>query len=244
MECQAPSLEGSLTAWSTTISPTAKDTTRSFFGTQPLKTRSGELRLRRHVENGYWSGSWTVQASTASGQAGQWVVENGVTNELSQSGIAILGGPPKFNAASYPRTIVGEQVAGVGSVVLKLVFPLYGNLNCTTKFNSSISGPTAQLAVEPQYSGCTLAAGLNTKAIEIVAVPTGKVRCTITIGAQATNTGGLAFTNEPSSSSVKLDFGGQWDQIPPTGRRRCWALCRQRRFRHRYLQRVEPPGGG
>lgn len=305
MECEAPSLEGSLAAQSTTISPTAKDNTCTFFGAQPLKmngckffyrpaaeksagvfegkidigpsncgpiqigttkslclvsispkssfnatyenTGAGKTRAVKVTtqmeglkytqangscengtfENGSWSGSWTIKGSN-----GLWL-EKGATNEQTQSGINVGGSPPKFISASYPRTIVGQKIKGASQ---KLGFP-YGSLECTTmKFNSSISGATAQLEVAPEYSGCTwvgIVASVNMngcsysfnleavgppyagnlgiacpagKTIEIVANPSGTVKCTATIGAQTTNAGGLAFTNEPESA-VKLTLG-------------------------------------
>jgi hypothetical protein len=100
----------------------------------------------------------------------------------------------------------------------------------SSQFTGAVSIPTAQLGVQAAYSGCKgfglnhsvnmngcsyllniensgppYAGNLTIscpagKAIEVTALYGSQVKCTTTVGAQTTNAGGLAFTNEPNST--------------------------------------------
>jgi hypothetical protein len=62
--------------------------------------------------------------------------------------------------------------------------------------------------VGPPYKGKESISCSGGSQIEIVATSAGKVKCTVTIGAQATNAGGLSFTNEASTIGVGFAVSG------------------------------------
>jgi hypothetical protein len=168
--------------------------------------------------DGTWTGTWTIKGSSGGGQAGIYVGTNPIS--VSQGAIS---------AGTYPASLVGEQNAGgahvlsfqggevkCGSVKFSsslssakaqfavqsenggctvLGFPGTVNMNgCTYTFNVLNQPP-----VGSTYGGHADIACPAGKAIEMVGSASGKVRCTVTIGAQTTDSEGLSFTNQWSS---------------------------------------------
>jgi hypothetical protein len=178
--------------------------------------------------DGTWTGSATLQASSEGSPVGMYMGNNP---------ISISGAPPKLVAEGYPVRLAGTQATAIAMTLQG------GTVKCTTtNFNSSASGPTAQLAVGAEYGGCTVfglpgAMNMNEctytlnvlnqapvgstyaghadiacpvgRAIEIIAYTASNnhtAKCTVTIPGQTTDSGGLTFTNEPTSA-ITLGLG-------------------------------------
>lgn len=178
--------------------------------------------------NGTWTGNWTLGGTSGASPVGIYVGENP---------IMIDGTPPKLIAGAYPMSIVGKQ-STVHSLSLQYgkaecatadfatsaseatsQLPLGAVYDGCTVFgfagSISMNGCTYTASVLNQapvgstYAGhadVTCPAG---KAIEILAKSGSTVKCTITIGAQTTNSEGLSFTNQASGTiGLGLSVGG------------------------------------
>jgi hypothetical protein len=176
--------------------------------------------------NGGWQGTWTVQGSNGFGRVGVHIESTG----LPFSVIGTVGTPPQFASEGNPTPITGEKtsthklqlqygklectstkfsatvpgfatalnvsaensgcvVAGISSVV---------NMNGCTYTQSVLN----KAPVGSTYAGHMDIACPAGKSIEAVVTALGKVRCTITIGAQTTDPEGLSFTNDPSTFTI------------------------------------------
>lgn len=176
-------------------------------------------------EDGTLSGGWTLQGSNGGSQTGLRLTHKGA--------ISIGGSPPKLTAASYPVTLVGAQnttqkfALQYGNVTCEKVNFISGPLNSTSElpvgaeYSGCLYGGTPATVrmnlcsyvfnVEnagPPYVGKESISCIGGNLIEIVATAAGKVKCTATIGAQATNAGGLSFTNEASTIGLGFSVSG------------------------------------
>jgi hypothetical protein len=162
---------------------------------------------------------WNLKGTYEGSQVGVYV---------AKQPISIGGATPKLIAGSYPATISGSQVAGLHKFALNggaaecktadissiaseataqltvqatyadcTVLGIAGSVKmngCTYTFNVLNQPP-----VGSTYAGHADIACPAGKAIELVA-GTSKVKCTVSIGTQTTDSGGLSFTNEASST--------------------------------------------
>ena len=168
--------------------------------------------------NGSWGGSWKLKGTNEGSQVGVYV---------AKQPISIGGSTPKLRAGSYPASIAGTAVAthkikvsggttecktsafssSVSGETAQLtvqasyaectVLGVAGSVNmngCTYTFNVLNQAP-----VGATYAGHADIACPAGKAIELIA-GTSKPKCTVTIPAQTTDSGGLSFTNEASST--------------------------------------------
>ncbi|HYH53722.1 MAG TPA: hypothetical protein VD761_06295 [Solirubrobacterales bacterium] len=178
--------------------------------------------------NGTWEGSWRVQASNGSGSVGMW---------LGFPSIGIIGTPPKLSSSYYPVKITGEQgtqhVLSIQAGNLKcntanlstsaseataqlavqaeysgctgFAFPATVNMNgCTYTFNILNQAPIG--SARPGHADISCPEG---KSIVVTAIAAGLVKCTVTIPAQTTDSGGLTFTNEPAIPSIGVALNMQ-----------------------------------
>lgn len=171
--------------------------------------------------DGKWTGSWKLQASNGGKQVGMYVGTNP---------ISISGTPPQLNAGSFPLSLTGEQSGGYHTLgfaagtaectTAKLSaevpssawnpFPVsaeYGGCNVFGLAGGSVSmnGCNYAFSITSHAVGQTYNghADINCpagKAIEVVSTSGGKVRCTVTIPTQVTDSGGLSYTNQAFST--------------------------------------------
>lgn len=177
--------------------------------------------------DGVWNGSWTVQAAKGGSQVGMFVGNNP---------ISITGSPPKLTAGAYPVSLTAAQSGGLHKLVLAggttecttanfssnasaataqfaiqaeyagcTVLGVAGSVSmhgCTYVFNVLNQEPAGST-----YAGHADIACPAGKAIELIA-GTSKVKCTVTIPAQTTDSEGLAFTNGASTIALGLSMKG------------------------------------
>jgi hypothetical protein len=171
--------------------------------------------------DGSISGSVKLQATNAGGAVGMWV---------EAPAVSIGGTPPKWIAGTYPISIGGAQNSAhvfnlpssgkveCGSVNFHAPISFStAQLSVTAEYGSckafglpgtvSMNGCTYtfnvlnQPPVGASYAGHADIACPAGKAIEIVVNPSPLTpKCTITIAAQTTDSGGLTFTNETVST--------------------------------------------
>jgi hypothetical protein len=185
---------------------------------------SGKFCTPGTYENGTLTGSWALKATNGGVQTGLRLTQKGA--------ISISGTPPKLTGASYPIGLDGVQK---GTHTFSLQF---GKATCEgVTFSSGPLGNTSELPMGAEYSSC-LFAGISATVrmnnckyvvnienagppytgvatisciggskIEIVASP-GKPKCTVTIGEQTTNAGGVSLTNEASTIGLGFSLTG------------------------------------
>jgi hypothetical protein len=184
--------------------------------------------------DGKWTGNWTLSGSGV----GIWVKSSGGF-ELPPAGIGINGS--QLVAGAYPTSITGSQKT---TFLWKFSG---GSAECASStLSSSISAATNQFAVQGSYGACTAIGVVATTAMNgcsytfnvlsnttghaDIACPAGKAieitasKCTITIPAQTTDSEGLSFTNESSTSTIGLGFsikGIDYHQQQGTGIGKC-----------------------
>jgi hypothetical protein len=215
-EIAIPAQSGLAATYSTKGSGSAREITAGTSSSLKYSQVNGSCTLGTFT--GSWIGQWNLKGTNGGSQVGVYV---------AKQPISIGGFTPKLIAGSYPAAIAGTAVAvhklktsgrttecktvsfssnvGESSAQLTVqatyaectVLGIAGSVNmngCTYTFNVLNQAP-----VGATYAGHADIACPAGKAIELIS-GTSKVKCTVTIPAQTTNSGGLSFTNEASST--------------------------------------------
>ena len=204
----------------------------------------GAICSEKSAEAGLWGGSWNIQGRTGGGkQQGLWLKSGNVA--LPAKGLAVekeVG----LKTGAETSSIFGQQNPEE-KLVLKTAA---GTLTCSTANFTATTFSAWSIQLQPSYSGCTnsglattinpngctfnVAVGIPTghadiscpagKSITAVVAPGGVVSCTITIGTQETDSGGLTFQNQVITAKLSLGLaitGIDYHQQTGSGLARC-----------------------